>query len=351
MTRPGMDAREFVELFDRVCANVNKVIHGKEDVVRLTMAAMCANGHVLFEDVPGVGKSMLARSFSASMEAGTSRIQCTPDMLPGDITGSSVIDTKSMTFSFQRGPVFTNILLVDEINRATPKTQSALLESMAERNVTIEGTSHPLPNPFLVLATQNPVELAGTFPLPEAQLDRFLFKLAMGYPDADAMRQVLRGNAVKLEVEGLSSVCSTDDIVRMVDYAGTLDMSEPVETYIIDICEATRADSALLLGAGPRAAISLMRASRALAAADGRTHVLPEDVKALLRPVLAHRLMLSADATLRGEVIDGVLQRVIAKVKPPLHVESAPVVPVRNVSAENGARERRARRAGARSRS
>jgi MoxR-like ATPase len=278
------------------------------------------------------------------MNAETSRIQCTPDMLPGDITGSSVIDTNTMSFSFQPGPVFTNILLVDEINRATPKTQSALLEAMAERNVTIEGTSHRLPDPFLVLATQNPVELAGTFPLPEAQLDRFLFKLSMGYPDIAAMRKVLRGNAVTLEVESIKPVCDTADIVAMIQSAATIDMSEPVETYILELCEATRSDSALLLGAGPRAALSLLRASRALAAADGRAHVLPEDVKSLLRPVLAHRLMLSPDATLRGESVDGVLERIIARVKPPLNVDRAPVVPIGN-AAPNRATARRARRA------
>src|SRR4051795_8998018 len=176
-----MDPKRFSGIFNRIVDNVNTVIHGKDDVVRLAMTAICANGHILFEDVPGTGKSMLAVALGRSMEAETSRIQCTPDMLPGDITGSSIIDTKTMRFSFQKGPVFTNILLVDEINRATPKTQSALLESMAEHNVTVEGTSYPLPDPFIVLATQNPVEQAGTFPLPEAQLDRFIFRLTMGY--------------------------------------------------------------------------------------------------------------------------------------------------------------------------
>lgn len=338
-----MDHKQFVEAFDRICGNVNRVIHGKEDVVRLTLAAVCANGHVLFEDVPGVGKSMLARAFSLSMNAATARIQCTPDMLPGDITGSSVVDPKTMRFSFQAGPVFTNILLVDEVNRATPKTQSALLEAMAERNVTVEGTTHRLPNPFLVLATQNPVELAGTFPLPEAQLDRFLFKLSMGYPDLEAERKILRGNAVTLAVESLSPVCDTAEIVGMIHAAATIDIAEPVETYILQLCEATRADPALLLGAGPRASLSLVRASRALAAADGRSYVLPEDVKALLRPVLAHRLMLSPDATIRGETIDGVLERVVAKVKPPLHVERAPVVPVHSNGGEPANRPVRAR--------
>src|SRR5205823_14332354 len=192
-----MDIKRFNLIFNKITENVNSVIHGKDDVVRLSMVAICAGGHILFEDVPGTGKSILARALGQSMKAKMSRVQCTPDMLPGDITGSSIIDTKTMNFSFRAGPIFANVLLVDEINRATPKTQSAMLEAMAERSVTVDGKTHALPKPFLVLATQNPVELAGTFPLPEAQLDRFLFKLSMGYPDAEADRLVIRGHARK----------------------------------------------------------------------------------------------------------------------------------------------------------
>lgn len=320
-----MDIARFGQLFNRMADNVNTVIHGKEDVVKLCLVAICANGHVLFEDVPGVGKSMLARAISVSMGAEASRVQCTPDMLPGDITGSSIINTETMRFEFQPGPVFTNILLVDEINRATPKTQSALLESMAERNVTVEGTTHALPSPFLVLATQNPVEQAGTFPLPEAQLDRFLLRLTMGYPDKEAERKVVRGNSHGLAVERLEPVCTVEDAKDMIELAGEVDIVEPVEDYILDICAATRTEPALLLGASPRASISLVTASRALAAADGRGTVYPEDVKALLRPVLAHRLMLTPDAVLRGETIDGVLERIVAKVKPPVNFERAVV--------------------------
>src|SRR5881392_244829 len=208
-----MDIKRFNQIFDKITDNVNTVIHGKDDVVRLSMVAICAGGHILFEDVPGVGKSMLAIALGKSMQADTSRVQCTPDMLPGDITGSSIIDTKTMRFSFRPGPVFANVLLVDEINRATPKTQSALLEAMAERNVTVDGVTHPLPKPFLVLATQNPVELAGTFPLPEAQLDRFLFKLTMGYPDLEAERLVMLGNATHLQVEDMEPVVAATDIL------------------------------------------------------------------------------------------------------------------------------------------
>ncbi|MBA2608339.1 MAG: MoxR family ATPase [Actinobacteria bacterium] len=317
----GLDTDRFQELFNRITANVNKVIHGKDDVVRLAVVALASNGHVLFEDVPGVGKSMLARALSLSMHASTNRIQCTPDMLPGDITGSSVIDTSTMKFSFQPGPVFTNILLVDEVNRATPKTQSALLESMAEGNVTIDGVTHPLPKPFVVLATQNPVEQAGTFPLPEAQLDRFLFKLTMGFPDIEAERKVVRGNLVGLEVETTTSVCNAGDILWMRSAVAEVEMTEPVETYLLEIVNATRSESALLMSASPRASIALARASRALAAADGRTRVFPEDVKALLRPILGHRILLTPDAQLRGETVEDVLERIITKTRAPLGVK------------------------------
>jgi MoxR-like ATPase len=315
-----MDVKKFKGLFDKLATNVNSVIHGKSDVVHLSLVAICANGHVLFEDVPGVGKSMLARALGASMRADVNRIQCTPDMLPGDITGSSVIDTskRQMDFKFRPGPVFANILLVDEINRATPKTQSALLEAMAERNVTVDGFSHPLPDPFLTLATQNPVEQAGTFPLPEAQLDRFLFRLTMGYPDLEAERLVLRGNARGLEVETLEPVCTTKDVLMMVELAAQVEISEPVETYILEIVQATRKDPALLMAASPRASIALAKASKALAAADGREQVYPEDVRALLNPVLNHRTLLTPDAMLRGETVDDVLDRAISKIKPPM---------------------------------
>src|SRR3954452_6773924 len=214
-----MDEKRFATAFNRIVDNVNTVIHGKDDVVRLSMTAICAGGHILFEDVPGVGKSMLARAIGQSMEADMSRVQCTPDMLPGDITGSSVIEAKTMKFVFRPGPVFANVLLVDEINRATPKTQSALLEAMAERNVTVDGVTHPLPRPFMVLATQNPVELAGTFPLPEAQLDRFLFKLTMGYPDYEAERLVRQVNAKSLEVDKLEPVINAEQVLYMIDLA------------------------------------------------------------------------------------------------------------------------------------
>src|SRR2546425_5648366 len=218
-----MDVKRFTKIFESVVSNVNTVIHGKDDVVRLALTAIVAEGHILFEDVPGVGKSVLARALGQSFHAECNRIQCTPDMLPGDITGSSVIEPRTMKFTFRPGPIFANVLLVDEINRATPKTQSALLEAMGERNVTVDGTTYPMPAPFLVPATQNPVELAGTFPLPDAQLDRFLFKLTMGYADHEAERKIMRGNAQRLELETLEAVATDRDILEMMSLASQVE--------------------------------------------------------------------------------------------------------------------------------
>jgi MoxR-like ATPase len=345
-----LDVDRFQEAFQRVAANVNTVIHGKADVVRMALVAVFANGHVLFEDVPGVGKSMLARALSMTMGAKEARVQCTPDMLPGDITGSTVIDTKTMSLTFKPGPVFTNILLVDEINRATPKTQSALLECMAERNVTVDGQPNALPRPFLVLATQNPVEQAGTFPLPEAQLDRFLFRLKMGYPGKEAELLVMRGNIGELEVEGVKPVTTAKEIVELQQMIPHIVVPEAVERYIVDIIDATRSDPSITLGASPRASITMAKASRVMAAADGRWTVFPEDVRALLRPVLAHRIMLSPDAILRGEDVDNVLDRVTNRVKAPLGVSDA-MPPKPSVKNGNGTTTRkRASRASARTR-
>src|SRR3954451_13172180 len=309
---------DFQAAFNRIADNVNTVIHGKADVVRMALVAIFADVPVLFEDLPGVGKPMLARALSVSMGAQTARVQCTPDMLPGDITGSIVIDPQTMQFGFREGPVFTNVLLVDEINRATPKTQSALLECMAERTVTVDGRPRPLPEPFLVLATQNPVEQAGTFPLPEAQLDRFLLKLRMDYPDEAAEKLVIDGNIRGLEVIKIQPVTTVEEVLALQQLATNVTIPDAVKTYIVQVVNATRNDPSLLLGASPRASISLARAAQVLAAADGRGSVFPEDVHALLRPVLAHRIMLSSDAILRGETVDDVLDRVTNRVKAPL---------------------------------
>ncbi len=315
---PPMDAQRFSRSFDAITTNVERVIKGKREVIRMALIALVAEGHVLFEDVPGVGKSMMARAIARTIDAQVGRIQCTPDMLPGDITGSTVLDQSRMTFDFHAGPIFANILLADEVNRATPKTQSALLEAMAEGTVTVEGTSHPLPDPFLVLATQNPIELAGTFPLPEAQLDRFLFKLSIGYPDADAETEVLLANGRQPAISALQPVVDLDTVRAMVEWASGVSVAPAVMRYIIDVVQATRVDPALSIGASPRASLALLWAARALAATQGREDVYPDDVKALLHPVMSHRVVLTAEAQLRGETVDSVLDRVLSRVKPPL---------------------------------
>jgi len=314
----GINADKFKRYFDEVVENVETVIRGKSDVVRLALVAMLCEGHILFEDLPGTGKSMLARALAESMNAESNRVQCTPDMLPGDITGSSILDQKRGTFEFRPGPVFCNILLSDEINRATPKTQSALLEAMAERRVSADGTTYDLPRPFLVLATQNPVEQAGTFPLPEAQLDRFLFKLSMGYMARDYEYQVMFDNSNRMAIEDIKPVIDPETVTAMIAYASTIEVAEEVGMYIVDLVHATRTDPAVAAGGSPRASIALLRASRVLAASDGRTHVYPDDVRSVLQPVLGHRVILNPDAILRGESIEAVLERITNQVKTPM---------------------------------
>ena len=318
------DAKAFKRTFDEIRANVETVVKGKTDVVTLSLVAVLAEGHVLFEDVPGTGKSMLARALAQSVDAQTARIQCTPDMLPGDITGSSIFDQKQQTFVFQFGPVFTNVLLADEVNRATPKTQSALLEAMAERRVSADGVTYDLPRPFLVLATQNPVEQAGTFPLPEAQLDRFLFKLSMGYMTAAAEVEVMLANSVSLAIDTLGPVVDTATVTEMIRYAATtVDAPAEVCEYIVALVDATRHDPALALGASPRASIALLKAARVLAASDGRVDVYPDDVRAVVEAVLAHRVLMNPDFVLRGETVSGVLERITTAVKAPMKARRA----------------------------
>ena len=314
----SMDAKAFKDSFDAIVENIETVVKGKTDVVRLALVAILCEGHILFEDVPGTGKSMLARAIAQSIDASVSRVQCTPDMLPGDITGSSILDQKKGVFEFRPGPIFANVLLSDEINRATPKTQSALLEAMAERRVSADGTTYELPRPFLVLATQNPVEQAGTFPLPEAQLDRFLFKLSMGYMAREFEFEVMFDNSKQLSIEELGSVTDTQTVQQMIDFASDVEISPEVGYYIVDLVHASRNDPAVAMGGSPRAAIALLRSSRVLAASDARAHVYPDDVRAVLRSVLAHRIILSPEAILRGDSIDAVLERITSSVKPPL---------------------------------
>ena len=313
-----MTAEAFKANFDLMAENIESVIKGKADVVRLALVAIMCEGHVLFEDLPGTGKSMLARAIAQSMNAKDSRVQCTPDMLPGDITGSSILDQKKGEFEFRPGPVFCNILLADEINRATPKTQSSLLEAMAERRVSADGVTYDLPRPFFVLATQNPVEQAGTFPLPEAQLDRFLFKLSMGYMSREAELEVMFDNSINLSIDDLGPVIDPETVTDMIRYASTVEVSSDVGLYIVDLVHATRNDPAVAVGGSPRASIALLKASRVLAASDGRSFVYPDDVRAVMPAVLAHRVILNPDALLRGETDKAVLERVAAQVKPPV---------------------------------
>ena len=319
-SRGGLNRKSFQERFELIVDNVGRVIKGKDDVIRLSLVALIADGHILFEDVPGTGKTMLARALAQTMNIEASRIQCTPDLLPADVTGSPVLDRKTGDFIFRPGPVFANIVLADEVNRATPKTQSALLEAMQERNVTVDAVTYALPVPFFVLATQNPIELAGTFPLPEAQLDRFLFKLTLGYLDRQAEAEVLQVNRRKEAILDLEPVVDSDEVLEMIDWAQGVGVSDEISYYIIDIVQATRSDASLQLGASARASLAFLRASRVLAASQGREDVLPDDVRAIAVPVLAHRLILSPDAQLREETIEQVIERTMSRVKPPLGV-------------------------------
>jgi MoxR-like ATPase len=285
--------------------SVSKVIVGKRPQIERVAIAMLCGGHVLIDDVPGTGKTMLARSFAASMGVEFRRLQCTPDLLPNDVTGVRVFDPKSGEFRFEPGPIFTNILLADEINRATPRTQAALLEAMAEGQVTVDGDTRQLPEPFLVLATQNPVEFEGTFPLPEAQLDRFMISLSLGYPTPDEEQYLLSKIGLDHPVNRVKPVAQFEGAegaswIELARIAASTHLDSSVEAYIVAITGATRSHQAVDLGASPRATIALAAASRALAAVRGRDFVLPDDVKELAAPVIAHRLVLSPEGRLRG---------------------------------------------------
>ena len=274
--------------------NIGKVIVGKQQEVKLVLAAMLAGGHVLLEDVPGTGKTTLAKSLARSLSCDFARVQFTPDLLPSDVTGMRIYSPQTGAFSFVKGPAFTNILLADEINRATPRTQSALLECMEERQITEGGVTYPLASPFLVIATQNPVETQGTFPLPEAQLDRFMIRLSLGYPSAEESVNMLRRFMDARPLEALESVASSEELAQACSLCRTGAVSDDILLYMSSLCEKARDPEAVLLGPSPRALLALMRCAQALAAIHGRDYVIPDDVKALAVPVLAHRIILRA---------------------------------------------------------
>jgi MoxR-like ATPase len=296
---------------DRVIANVETVIVGKRQQIELLLVAMLCQGHVLLEDVPGTGKTMLARSIAASMGIDFKRVQCTPDLLPNDITGVDVFNQRTQSFEFRPGPVFVHILLADEINRATPRTQAALLEAMQERQVTTGGVTRALPAPFLVLATQNPIEYEGTFPLPEAQLDRFLMRLALGYPETDDEIQILRNLRKQHPIETIGQVVDGGEISTLQDVVTDVHIDQSLERYILDIIQATRDHPDLALGASPRGSLALYKTSQALAAISERDYAIPDDLKTLVPLTLAHRLIVKPGSELRGRTADGILREIL----------------------------------------
>jgi len=304
-------------LCNKIAENMARVVVGKSDVIELVLVALLADGHILLEDVPGVGKTLIAKTFARSFGGTFKRVQFTPDLLPADITGFNIYNQKSGQFHFQEGPVITHILLADEINRAIPRTQSSLLESMEERQVTVDGTTYTLPRPFFVMATQNPIELEGTFPLPEAQLDRFLLKIDVGYPDKEEELTMLERYQKENPLAQLKPVASANDLARMQQTRSHVRISAPVREYITEIVRATRNSGAFRLGASPRGSLGLMRAAQALAAIRGRDYVLPDDIKYLALPVLGHRLILKEAERLRGMTPGHYLKEIIREIPVP----------------------------------
>jgi MoxR-like ATPase len=306
------------QAYQQVAANIERVVQGKSEAVRLAIVALFAEGHLLIEDVPGLGKTTLARCLANSIGATWRRIQFTPDLLPGDVTGVMVYHQGSEQFEFHPGAIFANVVVADEINRGTPKTQSALLEVMAERQVTVDTVSHPVPRPFLVIATQNPIELEGTYRLPEAQLDRFLMRIEVGYPDLEAEVRVVRGDTNRVSPEQLSPVLDVATLRQVIDTVRAGHVDPRVYEYAVRLAAATRDHSAVRYGASPRGSIALIRAAQALAATYGRAFVTPDDVKAVSEPVLAHRVILTADAELNQRRSRDVVADVLSTVPVPV---------------------------------
>lgn len=311
------EAAWFSDVFGAIVGNVERVVRGKTRIVRLALTALVSGGHLLLEDVPGTGKTSLARALSQSVGGTSGRIQFTPDLLPGDVTGMSVYDQRSQEFRFHPGPVFANVLLGDEVNRASPKTQSALLEVMEEGRVTVDGRTHDVPWPFFVVATQNPIEQAGTYRLPEAQLDRFLIKTSLGYPDPVSTREILAGARVDVHRFVVPPVTTTEHLARMAEIARRARTDPALLDYIARLLDATRSADEVKLGASIRGGLALVRASMTWAVAQGRSYVLPDDVKALAEPVLAHRLVLDPEAEFDGVTAESVVGRLLLDVLPP----------------------------------
>jgi MoxR-like ATPase len=290
----------FSDYYDSIIGNVERVIQGKRDVIELMLLCLVSEGHLLLEDVPGVGKTNLAKSLATSIECSFGRVQFTPDLLPSDVVGLTVWNRGNNSFDFRPGPVFNNIVLADEINRASPKTQAALLEAMAENQVTVDGVTYPLAGPFMVIATQNPIEHEGTYPLPESQLDRFLMRVCVGYPSPSAEMEILDAHGDHDPFRDIGTVVSREDVVRLAQATRQVHVAPSLKSYLVDVAQATRRSAHLALGVSPRATLALQRVARARAAAAGRGYVIPDDVKALAVPVLAHRLIVTPEAQLQG---------------------------------------------------
>ncbi len=308
---------EIKDVTNQLLENVEKVIVGKTDAIRLTITGLLCQGHILIEDVPGTGKTMLAKSIARSIGGTFNRIQFTPDMLPSDVTGVSIFNQKTNEFEYRQGPIVAQIVLTDEINRATPKTQAALLEAMEEHQITVDGKTYPLPEPFLVLATQNPIEYEGTFPLPEAQMDRFLLRISLGYPGTNYEVRMLTNQQLHHPIDDLEQVIEIAELLRAQEAVRRVTVTDEIKRYIVDLVETTRGHGEIYLGASPRGSLALFRTSQARAAILGREYVLPDDVKALAVPALAHRLIVGSAARIREVDAVDVIEEVLEKVPVP----------------------------------